>query len=86
MSDALKACDVKKPVLFLILLVALIPWNAALAQLDEPPSPNSLILTDGQGEYPLGLHLDILEDPSGKLSIEEVASPEFDALFEASQV
>lgn len=36
-----------------------------------------VILEEGKGEYPLGLHLDILEDKSGKWTIEEVSSPEF---------
>ena len=50
----------------------------ALAQANDPPPPEPLILTDEQGEYPLGLHMEILEDPSGELTIEEVSSPEFD--------
>jgi PAS domain-containing protein len=36
-----------------------------------------LMLTAEQGEYPLGLHLWLLEDPLGQLSIEQVSSPEF---------
>ena len=49
-------------------------------------TPEPLILTDAQGEYPLGLHMDILEDPSGKLTIEDVSSPAFDSQFTPSQV
>ena len=59
-------------------------------RLDTPTSdlaaPKPLILTDEQGEYPLGLHMDILEDPSGELTIEDVSSPSFDSQFTPSQV
>jgi len=64
------------------LLIVSLP---ALAQ-DNPPAPEPLILTDDQGEYPLGLHLEILEDPGGELSIAEVSSPAFDSHFTPSQV
>ena len=57
----------------------------ALAKSGDPPPQEPLILTDEQGQYPLGLHLDILEDPSGELTIAEVASPEYAASFEPSQ-
>ncbi len=53
--------------------------SAALAQSADPGSPPPLILTDEQEEYPLGLHLELLEDPGGELTIEEVSSPEFDS-------
>jgi signal transduction histidine kinase len=45
-----------------------------------------VVLTDGQGQYPLGLHLEILEDPSGELTIEDVTSPAFESQFKPSQV
>jgi signal transduction histidine kinase len=45
----------------------------------------SLVLVDEQEKYPLGLHLDILEDPEGKLTINDVASPAFEAKFAPSQ-
>jgi signal transduction histidine kinase/PAS domain-containing protein len=57
-----------------------------LAQSSNSSTPEPLILTDGQSEYPLGLHLDILEDSSGKLTIAQVSSPEFDSQFTPSQV
>ena len=44
-----------------------------------------IILTDEQGEYPLGLHLEILEDPTGELTIEEVTSPEYAEQFLPSE-
>jgi hypothetical protein len=58
----------------------------ALAQSSAPPTPEPLTLTDQQGEYTLGRHMDILEDPGGKLTIDEVASPEFASRFVRSQV
>ncbi len=48
-------------------------------------TPEPIILTDEQGEYPLGLYMDILEDPSGTLTIEDVSSPSFDSQFTPSQ-
>jgi signal transduction histidine kinase len=56
-----------------------------LAQTGDPSPREPLILTDQQGEYPLGLHLEILEDPSGELTIERVSSPEFETRFVPSQ-
>jgi len=35
-----------------------------VAHSNDPPTPESLILTDKQGEYLLGLNLVILKDPS----------------------
>lgn len=45
-----------------------------------------LVLTDQQGEYPLGRYFDILEDPGGELTIEDVSSPEYAPRFVRSQV
>jgi signal transduction histidine kinase len=45
----------------------------------------ALLLTDSQEKYPLGLHMDILEDPGGDLTIEDVSSPAFNAHFIPSQ-
>ncbi len=71
------------PILILILTLAI--WIPISAQSGDPPAPNPVILTDEQGEYPLGLHLEILEDPSGKLTIDQVSAPEFDSQFVPSQ-
>jgi len=84
--------------ILLILLVFVAPWAAgfyqsaqgklltpALAQSSSPPTPEPLILSDKQDIYPLGLNLEILEDPGGELTIEEVTSPEFDSQFTPSQ-
>src|SRR5574339_684396 len=54
-------------------------WNIASAS--EP-----VVLTDAQGEYPLGLHMDILEDPGGELTIDQVSSPAYEAQFIPSQM
>jgi signal transduction histidine kinase len=67
-------------------MVALFTTSVALAQTSNPPTPGPLTLTDAQDKYPLGLHLDILKDPSEKLTIQEVSSPEFDTRFLPSQV
>ena len=62
-------------------------WGTQVfAQADDAGLPKPVVLADEQGEYPLGLHLEILEDPSGELTIEDVASPEFDSRFVPSQV
>jgi signal transduction histidine kinase/PAS domain-containing protein len=50
------------------------------------PDAGPVILTDAQDAYPLGLHMQFLEDRSGRLTIDEVASPEFDSRFTQSQV
>jgi PAS domain S-box-containing protein len=55
--------------------------GTALAQSGNPTAPEPLILTDAQSEYLLGLHMELLEDPTGKLTIEDVSSPEFDSQF-----
>jgi signal transduction histidine kinase len=44
-----------------------------------------VILTDRQGKYPLGLHLEILEDPSANLTITDVSSSAFAARFTPSK-
>ena len=45
------------------------------------PLTAPVILNDEQDIYPLGLYLEILEDPTGKLTIEEIASSEFEEKF-----
>ncbi len=70
-------------ILVLIILAASVP---ALAQSMDPPAPGTVVLSDEQTKYPLGLYLDILNDPSGRLGIEDVASPEYDPKFTPSQV
>ena len=86
-------CDMK--LLFFILLFvspAFTSANTARDLTDEfsinIPGENSnipieatVILNDKQNIYPLGLHLEILEDPTCKLTIEEIASQKFENKF-----
>ncbi|MDX1696111.1 MAG: ATP-binding protein [Ketobacteraceae bacterium] len=46
---------------------------------------NQITVTKDQGEYPLGIHLAILEDSSKSLSIEEVSSQAYADMFEPSE-
>ena len=59
--------------------------SPSLATRGDPHPLVAVVLTNGQGEYPLGLHMEILEDPGGQLTFEEVSSPSFDARFTPSQ-
>jgi signal transduction histidine kinase/DNA-binding response OmpR family regulator len=45
-----------------------------------------LMLTDEQGEYPLGLYLEYLQDPEGKLTIGDVTSAAYDKKFVRSEM
>ncbi len=47
---------------------------------------SSVILTEAKGEYPLGLSMQILVDPTTKLTIEQVTSPGLDGKFVTSTV
>jgi hypothetical protein len=79
--------DLKTKALFLTLLAILVFCSTALAQSSNPPAPTPpLILTDTQGQYPLGLHMDLLEDPGGKLTVQDVSSPAFESRFTPSSV
>lgn len=50
------------------------------AQTQDP-----VVLTDDQDEYPLDLHIALLEDPAGQLTIEDVSSPEFNQRFTTNE-
>ena len=64
------------PLLALILtLILLLPIQAQ----------GPVVLTDQQGEYPLGLYLEILEDKEKELKFEDISSPEFDSRFIPNQ-
>jgi hypothetical protein len=66
------------PFIFILSLLAiLIQVFPARAQSDDPLEPEPILLTDEQEEYPLGLRLEIIEDPSGELAIDAVFSAEF---------
>ena len=86
MAGAMKSANRLKPNAFtLALLAALLLSIPVLAQSSEPPPPEPLVLTDQQGKYDLGRSIDILEDPGGKLTIAEAASPQFAARFARNQ-
>jgi len=57
----------------ILLLFFLIPAIIPNRALSAPP----LILEEGKGKYPLGHHLDILEDKEGNWTFEEISSPSF---------
>jgi two-component system nitrate/nitrite sensor histidine kinase NarX len=63
------------------LLAVVFSQALALSQIITKP----LLLTDQHEQYPLGLYMDILSDPSGELTIAEVSSPTFDTRFIPSQ-
>ncbi len=45
-----------------------------------------VFLENDQTSYPLGLHLEYLEDPGGKLTVDEVSGPEFADRFNLNRV
>lgn len=78
--------DLKIGAFILAVIAAFSLSLPAFAQDSNPPEPEALVLTDERGEYRLGLYLDILDDPTGLLTIQEVSSPEFADRFERSRV
>jgi signal transduction histidine kinase/PAS domain-containing protein len=74
-----------------LVVVVLVLAGPALSMLataqgsDTAESISPVVLTDDRGRYPLGLHLELLEDSDGQLTIEQVSSPEYDAQFVSSQ-
>lgn len=71
--------------ILLALVIVVIAWQSAAAQNALQVASGPVVLTDEQGEYPLGLHMEILEDPTQQLTIEDVASPAYNDKFFASQ-
>ncbi len=72
--------------IIILVLCAIARPFIALAQSGDTPKPASVVLTNSQDKYPLGLHLELLEDPTGQLTIEDVASPAYNDQFTPSQV
>jgi PAS domain S-box-containing protein len=73
-----------------VLLICLLVPARILAQEGDrstqaTQSLDPVALTTEQGKYPLGLHLEILEDASGLQTIEDITSPEISSLFTPSQ-
>ena len=69
----------KRSIPFLIFILLCFRGVTAVAQSQDP-----IILTDIKEQYPLGLHLEILEDKSGILTIDDVTSPEVAVQFRPS--
>jgi hypothetical protein len=67
-----------------ILLVLMLLVPTAFAEETPASFSNRVVLTDHQGEYPLGRHLMILEDPTKALTIDDVRSAAYAATFVAS--
>ncbi len=60
--------------LAVVTISLLIPASSCLAE-------KTLVLTDSQGHYPLGLYMDILEDYDQKLTIDDIISGNHDYKF-----
>lgn len=65
-----------------VILLLLLFLSLALGNYPRPGQPNSseprpVVLTNHTVQYPLGLNLDILEDESRQLTINDVTSPEY---------
>jgi PAS domain S-box-containing protein len=73
----------KTVILFSLLLLAW--WARALAQESDDSLSETLILSEDKSAYPLGLYLELLEDPGGQLTIEDVTSSEYDGQFFPSE-
>ena len=71
----------KKWIVVFFLPLILLGSKFVHAQTQQPPL---LVLNDTKGEYPLGLYMEILEDPTGELGIEEVSSAAYQDSFIAS--
>ncbi|MCP4756768.1 MAG: PAS domain S-box protein [Proteobacteria bacterium] len=73
----------------LILGIGLFPL--LIVMLTELSSPSvllagsTLVMEAGRDRYPLGLYLEILEDPEKRLTVQEVASAAFDGRFAANR-
>ena len=69
----------------LFLLFILLNSSPAFAQTIAQPA-DLVVLSNGQDRYPLGRHLEILRDPSGELTIQDVTSAAYLDQFTPSQV
>ena len=68
-------------VLILFLISTLTLWVPASAQGGDLSDPVPLVLSDAQAKYQLGQQMEILEDPTGDLTIQDVSSSEYSARF-----
>ena len=53
--------------------------------MDSFSKASPIVLEDGKDFYEIGLNLDILEDPTGKLTIQDVNSSKWESKFKRSQ-
>jgi len=63
--------------LLVLLLLLCLPSRVSAA----PP----VVLEEGAGSYPLGRHLDVLEDAGGALTFEAVSAPRLNDRWQASE-
>ena len=82
----MRAIDIQSRAILLTVGLILALFGTALAQSDDPSESDPFVLTDEQDRFLLGRHLEILEDPGGELTIDDVTSPEFETRFVPSQV
>src|SRR5262245_64749297 len=90
-AQSLREDTPTKPKVLLYLAFGLF-WLISTQQvMAQPELPDTFVhparvvtLVDGRKEYLLGLHLEILEDPGGQLTIDDVTSPVWNAAFVAS--
>ena len=72
-----------KPNIFLILMCFLFSMATSLSADTTKPAKsfdNRVVLTDQQGDYALGSHLAILEDPAGNLTIQQILNGAFNKI------
>ena len=62
-------------------LALFLPFSSSHAAVSD----QTIVLTHEQGYYPLGLNIELLEDSTGKLTIEQVSSPKYNSRFTQSQ-
>lgn len=74
--------------LFVVLYLSVtLPGSPVWAIVHDASTPSgAVVLDDGTGTYPLGRHLEILEDPTARLTLDEVMSPAFADRFTPSLV
>jgi signal transduction histidine kinase len=67
-----------------LLLLALILLTTGAMAVQAQGGGAPLVLTNQTNRYPLGTHVEILEDPTGQLTIDQVTSPELAAAWAPS--
>jgi hypothetical protein len=65
--------SIKIPIILLLAFLPLVTTGCRPENVASASAP-IVVLTDNVGEYPLGLHLELLEDPGGQLTIDDVTS------------